>query len=60
MLLQTVALTTTILARPFIEPDAARAPSTPSHLERKSPPAVLDRFANPIDAVPKESSKNVL
>jgi hypothetical protein len=29
-LLQTVALTTTILARLFIEPDAARAPSTPS------------------------------
>jgi hypothetical protein len=24
----------------------------------ESPPAVLDRFANPIDAVPKESSKN--
>ena len=23
--------TTTIFARPFIEPDAARAPSTPSH-----------------------------
>src|SRR5277367_1896183 len=30
-----VALTTTILARPFIEPDAARAPSTPSHLARR-------------------------
>jgi hypothetical protein len=29
-LLQTVALTTTILARLFIEPDATRAPSTPS------------------------------
>ena len=29
-LLQTVALTTTILARPFIKPDAARASSTPS------------------------------
>jgi DNA-binding transcriptional LysR family regulator len=28
--LQTVAPTTTILARPFIEPDAVRAPSTPS------------------------------
>jgi hypothetical protein len=34
-LLQTVALTTTILARPFIEPDAARAPSTSSR-ERAS------------------------
>jgi hypothetical protein len=31
-----------------------------SHLERKSPPAVLDRFANPIDAVPKESSKTIM
>jgi hypothetical protein len=36
-LLQTVALKTTILARPFIEPDAARASSTPSfHWQRET------------------------
>jgi hypothetical protein len=29
-----------------------------SHLERERPPAVLDGFANPIDAVPKASSKS--
>jgi hypothetical protein len=40
--------TTTILARPFIEPDAARAPSTPSHLASKGSLAVLGCFDNPL------------
>jgi hypothetical protein len=51
--------TTTILARPFIEPDAARAPSTPSHLGSKGSLAFLDWFANPLTLLKPGSWKGV-
>jgi hypothetical protein len=60
-----VVSTTTILARPFIEPDAARATSTPSRLARHArlrhdgrDPASRECHAAPKNEPPKDDVKD--